>query len=128
LQNVNVGPFTFAIPKESAHLKSLTGDTDALKQHLGQASAALDLVSRHGSQTFGGLSDNIKGTTTRTDILDRKLRNLPSTLRTELQFDDREARRRLAAFRAEAQKSLSVDLAGPHIRRPGDSLDGVRRG
>ncbi len=94
-------------------------------------------MSHSGSAAFRGLNSDtdafgnkIKGATTRTDVLDHRLRNLPKSVRTELNLDDREARRRLAAFRAEAQKSLSLELAGPHMGRPGDlasSLDGVRR-
>lgn len=103
--------------------------SDALKASLSGASQALDLVSRRGSATFGGLSSDIGGATTRTDILEGRLKAFPKRLRTELDLDTSAAERNLATLRAHAGRhlsaSLSIELAG---RGPAQrALDGVRR-
>lgn len=115
---------------------ALERGVSGLTQPLARASTGLDLISRQGNHTFGGLASNtdafghkIDSATTRTDILEGRLRRFPRRIRTELDLDTTAAERNLATLRAHAGRhipaALSIELAGRPT--PQRALDGVRR-
>ncbi len=107
----------------------------ALDEVLPKATAKLDKLTA-GQQVAGrgfrqlgqGANSTLDQATTKTQILDARLRGLPKSLVTKLQVDTREARRQIAEVHAMAGRPMSatynIELAG----RPSPSaMDGVRR-